>query len=54
MKKFFEKLLSLKEYVRDEVNKTRDPFKSLKHYEQVLEEIFDRLDETIKSTEESK
>ena len=45
MQKFFEKLLSLKSFVREEMKKKKDP---------VLDEIYKRLEETIKSTEESK
>lgn len=45
MKKFFTKLLALKDFVKKEMKNKNDP---------IIKEIYERLDEIIKSTEEKK
>lgn len=45
MQKFFTKLLALKEYVKKEMKIKNDPS---------FKEVYERLDEIIKSTEEKK
>lgn len=45
MQKFFDKLLKLKDFVKQELKNKKDP---------VMDEIYKKLDEIIKSTEEKK